>query len=213
MNTFAILLAVSSIFASSLAAAEETLPLAKGEVLYQTSSSSASWASSGAAVAVHEKDSVKTDSGSRAVLIGLDGSKIIVRARSSAVVESWGRRGFVLRLESGQLEAWGAKKSRFEIHTPAANGLVYAAALRVLVDPSGATAWDVFEGKVKVKGSKYGKTKLKAGEHSGIDRAGIMSPYEYIVPGVARSSEPHYKGEPVPPAPKPAKPGKSKAKS
>lgn len=205
MKIFGFLPAASLILVGGLAAAQEALPVGKGEALYQTSSGSATWTSSAAAQPLHPKDVVKAEAGARAVMIGLDGSKVIVHSRSSAVIESWGPSHAVLLVGAGQLEVWAAKKSQFEIRTPVSTGVVYGAALRVLVDPSGATAWDVFEGKVKVRASKYGKVKLAAGEHAGIDLLGIMSPYEYIMPGVVRSLEPRYKGEPLPPAPKPAK--------
>jgi hypothetical protein len=69
--------------------------------------------------------------------------------------------------------------------------------VRVLVDPTGAAVWDVFEvpGKVRVESLKGGSAKLAAGGHANVDKTGLLSPAEFVYSGHSAPEEPHFAGE------------------
>ena len=119
------------------------------------------------------------------------GVKVLLHSSSSLVLEEVEKKESTMRVVYGEIEAWVKKSSgSLEVITPISEAEVHGANFRVLVDRSGASVWDVFDGKVKVESQTGQRVKLSGGDHVNIDSSGLLSPQEHIAYGLIPSPQP-----------------------
>lgn len=190
MTKLAAALALLLIPAVSRAARQAALIAAEGDVVARAPGASG-WVAISSGQPVAAGATLMTGAFSRAAVRFPNGARFLLHSNSVAVIEGIGRLSAAVRFDRGEFEAW-VKKSwwrSLSVRTAVSAATVRGAVFRVLVDESGACAWDVFSGKVRVRRPDVW-IKLKADGHVGIDRQGSASPEEFVIGTVHPSPEP-----------------------
>ena len=149
------------------------------------------WSPAAAGQELRAGDGLRTGAGSSAALVFSGGSKLLLRADSSLLVESASTSAAALRAQAGFFEAW-AKPSGplLRLRTGAGEAALRKGHLLAHVDASGAASWDVFDGKARLTGRLSGGTTVGKESHMALDSRGELSPAEYLLPGLSPSPEP-----------------------
>ena len=164
-----------------------------GGVQYKAKNSPA-WQAASSQQALNSGDELKTGDDGKALVVFLDGTKVLLSPRSDFALQSSSPKKIDIRMAVGLLEAWvkKVKGRRFAIKTPSSVAAVRGTELRCEVDTSGQTSWDLFNGGLQITDPQGNEQQIDSGQRlvsdptQGVSQAKV----ETIPPTVQPSPEP-----------------------